>query len=160
MEVRFWQQSNRLMEAEPVYATAKRLARERQRPFRCAKLFWWFNQGADAGRYTNDQIHAIRILARAWIRVIWPCWLNHTPYDPARHGAADRRVDVGGGFHRFDDTRFVAAVNGKTAFQSQVGERVSRDVFRASVGRRDSRMALRVRGAARRAPSQSRGSSG
>jgi hypothetical protein len=20
--------------------------------------------------------------------VIWPCWLNHTPYDPARHGAA------------------------------------------------------------------------
>src|SRR5262249_2684004 len=23
----------------------------------------WFNQGADAGRYTNDDIHAIRILA-------------------------------------------------------------------------------------------------
>jgi hypothetical protein len=20
--------------------------------------------------------------------VIWPCWLTHTPYDPARHGAA------------------------------------------------------------------------
>jgi len=32
--------------------------------------------------------YAVRILARAWIRVIWPCWLNHTPYDPARHGAA------------------------------------------------------------------------
>src|SRR6478672_841981 len=29
MEVRFWQQSNRLLEAEPVYATLKRLAAER-----------------------------------------------------------------------------------------------------------------------------------
>src|SRR5581483_10495378 len=45
-EVRFWQQSNRLLQAEPLYATARRLAAERGRPFRCAKLFWWFNQGA------------------------------------------------------------------------------------------------------------------
>jgi predicted AlkP superfamily pyrophosphatase or phosphodiesterase len=45
-EVRFWQQSNRLIEAEPIYQTARRLAAERGRAFRCAKLFWWFNQGA------------------------------------------------------------------------------------------------------------------
>jgi predicted AlkP superfamily pyrophosphatase or phosphodiesterase len=45
-EVRFWQQSNRLLRAEPVYQTARRLAAARGRPFRCAKLFWWFNQGA------------------------------------------------------------------------------------------------------------------
>ncbi len=45
-EVRFWQQSNRLIQAEPLYATAKRQAAERGRPFKCAKLFWWFNQGA------------------------------------------------------------------------------------------------------------------
>ena len=45
-EVRFWQQSNRLMQAEPLYATARRRARERGRSFTCAKLFWWFNQGA------------------------------------------------------------------------------------------------------------------
>jgi predicted AlkP superfamily pyrophosphatase or phosphodiesterase len=45
-EVRFWQQSNRLVQAEPVYATARRRAAERGRPFTCAKLFWWFNQGA------------------------------------------------------------------------------------------------------------------
>jgi predicted AlkP superfamily pyrophosphatase or phosphodiesterase len=45
-EVRFWQQSNRLIEAEPVYATARRRAAERGRAFKCAKLFWWFNQGA------------------------------------------------------------------------------------------------------------------
>jgi predicted AlkP superfamily pyrophosphatase or phosphodiesterase len=46
MEVRFWQQSNHLLGAEPVYVTARRRAMARQRPFRCAKLFWWFNQGA------------------------------------------------------------------------------------------------------------------
>ncbi len=46
-EVRFWQQSHALIQAEPLYATAKRLAAERGRAFKAAKLFWWFNQGAD-----------------------------------------------------------------------------------------------------------------
>jgi predicted AlkP superfamily pyrophosphatase or phosphodiesterase len=46
-EVRFWQQSNALLQAEPIYATARRLAEARGRHFRAAKLFWWFNQGAD-----------------------------------------------------------------------------------------------------------------
>lgn len=32
--------------------------------------------------------HAIRILARAWCRVIWHCWQSRVPYDPARHRAA------------------------------------------------------------------------
>jgi predicted AlkP superfamily pyrophosphatase or phosphodiesterase len=45
-EIRFWQQSCSLLQAEPVYVTARRLARERGRAFRAAKLFWWFNQGA------------------------------------------------------------------------------------------------------------------
>lgn len=45
-EVRFWQQSNRLLEAEPLYVTARRRAAARGRSFTCAKLFWWFNQGA------------------------------------------------------------------------------------------------------------------
>ena len=30
--------------------------------------------------------HAVRILARAWIRVIWRMWQNHTAYNPALHG--------------------------------------------------------------------------
>jgi transposase len=30
--------------------------------------------------------HAVRILARAWIRVIWRCWTDHTAYHPTRHG--------------------------------------------------------------------------
>ncbi|HVL11797.1 MAG TPA: alkaline phosphatase family protein, partial [Gemmata sp.] len=45
-EVRFWQQSNRLVQAEPLYATAAKRAKERGRAFKSAKLFWWFNQGA------------------------------------------------------------------------------------------------------------------
>ncbi len=45
-EVRFWQQSNRLVQSEPVYVTARRRAQEKGQSFRCAKLFWWFNQGA------------------------------------------------------------------------------------------------------------------
>ncbi|WP_308284387.1 IS110 family transposase [Pseudonocardia oceani] len=31
--------------------------------------------------------HAVRILARAWLHVIWRCWQDHQPYDPARHRA-------------------------------------------------------------------------
>ncbi len=45
-EVRFWQQSNRLIRAEPLYATAAHRAAARGESFTCAKLFWWFNQGA------------------------------------------------------------------------------------------------------------------
>jgi transposase len=43
---------------------------------------------SDARASGKDHPHAVRILARAWIRVIWPCWLEGIPYDPARHGAA------------------------------------------------------------------------
>jgi transposase len=35
-----------------------------------------------------DHPHAIRILARAWIRVLWRAWTNRTLYDPALHNAA------------------------------------------------------------------------
>src|SRR5277367_835848 len=45
-EIRFWQQSNALLQAEPLYVTARRRAIALGVPFRSAKLFWWFNQGA------------------------------------------------------------------------------------------------------------------
>lgn len=44
-----------------------------------------YDRAIDAGK---DHPHAIRILARAWIRVIWRCWIDHQPYDATRHGAA------------------------------------------------------------------------
>jgi transposase len=35
-----------------------------------------------------DHPHAVRILARAWLRVLWRCWQNRKPYDPAAHRRA------------------------------------------------------------------------
>lgn len=35
----------------------------------------------------HDHPHAVRILARAWLFVIWHCWQNGVPYDPAQHRA-------------------------------------------------------------------------
>lgn len=35
-----------------------------------------------------DHPHAIRILARAWCRVLWSCWQARMPYDVTKHRAA------------------------------------------------------------------------
>lgn len=35
-----------------------------------------------------DHPHAVRVLARAWIRVLWRCWQSSTPYEANRHRAA------------------------------------------------------------------------
>lgn len=32
--------------------------------------------------------HAVRILARAWARILWRCWHDRAPYDVSRHRAA------------------------------------------------------------------------
>jgi transposase len=37
-----------------------------------------------------DHPHATRILARAWLHVIWRCWQDRVPYDPAKHRALQR----------------------------------------------------------------------
>src|SRR5215217_5353485 len=37
-----------------------------------------------------DHAHAIRILGRAWVRVIFRMWREGQPYDPARHGGLQR----------------------------------------------------------------------
>jgi transposase len=41
----------------------------------------------------HDHPHAVRILARAWLFVIWHCWQDHTAYNPARHNALQRLLD-------------------------------------------------------------------
>jgi transposase len=38
--------------------------------------------------------HAVRILARAWIHVLWRCWQDGVAYDPARHRALQRVLPV------------------------------------------------------------------
>ena len=41
----------------------------------------------------HDHPHAVRILARAWLFVIWHCWQNHVAYDPNRHRALQRLLN-------------------------------------------------------------------
>ena len=48
----------------------------------------------DARQAGKDHPHAVRVLARAWIRVIWRCWRDNTPYDPGKHGAAQTIADL------------------------------------------------------------------
>lgn len=38
----------------------------------------------------HDHPHAVRVLARAWTDIIWRCWQDRRPYDPASHGALQR----------------------------------------------------------------------
>lgn len=38
----------------------------------------------------HDHPHAVRVLARAWLYVIWHCWQAGAAYDPTQHGALQR----------------------------------------------------------------------
>lgn len=42
-----------------------------------------------------DHPHAIRILGRAWTRILWACWTRHQPYDIHQHRAATRHLATG-----------------------------------------------------------------
>ena len=55
---------------------------------------WAAKVYADALARGHDHPHAVRVLARAWIRVIWRCWIDQTPYDPAKHGAAHKLTEM------------------------------------------------------------------
>jgi transposase len=43
-----------------------------------------------------DHPHAIRILGRAWTRVLWRCWQDRVPYDPSQHRALTRHLATKG----------------------------------------------------------------
>jgi transposase len=49
---------------------------------------WAASRYAAARARGCDHPHAVRILARAWIRVLWRLWTNRTVYDRAQHRAA------------------------------------------------------------------------
>ena len=38
----------------------------------------------------HDHPHAVRILARAWLHIIWHCWQDGVAYNPANHRALQR----------------------------------------------------------------------
>jgi hypothetical protein len=57
----------------------------------------WARQVYERARARGqDHPHAIRTLGRAWIRVLWRCWQDRVPYDPARHGNF-RQLQTAGG---------------------------------------------------------------
>jgi hypothetical protein len=72
-----WACNKRFRRAITIYADNSRHAS----PW-AAKIY---NDARAAGK---DHPHAVRILARAWIRVIWRCWQDGVPYNPTQHGAA------------------------------------------------------------------------
>jgi transposase len=49
---------------------------------------------AQARQRGHEHPRAIRTVGRAWCRVVWQCWRNHTPYDPAQHRALQRHITV------------------------------------------------------------------
>ncbi len=66
---------------------------------------------ADSTRHTNpwarsvyldargrglEHPHAIRVLGRAWLRVLWRCWQDGVAYDPTKHGNLRRLQPTGG----------------------------------------------------------------
>lgn len=41
-----------------------------------------------------DHPHAVRVLARAWVRVLWRAWTSRICYEPAQHNAAKKFLAV------------------------------------------------------------------
>jgi transposase len=68
---------------------------------------------ADARARGKRNPHATRIVARAWLRVIWACWTSGQPYNPDRHHSSrflhrchprqERRRGQDGAPHRRND---------------------------------------------------------
>src|SRR5215472_10600951 len=76
-----WAANTRARKAITAFAHNARM----QSPW-AAKLY------ADARARGKRNPHATRIVARAWIRVIWACWHNSVPYDPATHRARQHLI--------------------------------------------------------------------
>jgi transposase len=55
---------------------------------------WAQDTYARARQRGHDHPRAIRTLGRAWTRVLWRCWRDHTPYDPARHHGLQHHIAV------------------------------------------------------------------
>jgi transposase len=55
---------------------------------------WAADHYARAIERGHDHPRATRTLGRAWCRIVWRCWQDRTPYDPARHRALQQHVLV------------------------------------------------------------------
>jgi transposase len=55
---------------------------------------WAADHYARARTRGHDHPRAIRTVGRAWCRVIWRCWQDRVPYDPARHRGLRQHITV------------------------------------------------------------------
>jgi transposase len=55
---------------------------------------WAQDLYAQARARGHNHPRALRTVGRAWSRIVWQCWQDHTPYDPARHRALQRHITV------------------------------------------------------------------
>ena len=55
---------------------------------------WAADHYARARARGHDHQRAIRTLGRAWSRIVWRCWQDRTPYDPARHRGLQQHIAV------------------------------------------------------------------
>jgi transposase len=55
---------------------------------------WAQDRYADARARGHDHPRALRTVGRAWSRVVWRCWQDRTPYDPARHRGLQQHIIV------------------------------------------------------------------
>jgi transposase len=55
---------------------------------------WAQDLYASARQRGHDHPRAIRSLGRAWCRILWRCWQDRAPYDPARHRALQQHITV------------------------------------------------------------------
>lgn len=54
----------------------------------------WAKDGYDAARGRGQHHYrALRGLGARWVRVLWRCWQDRTPYDPQRH-RGNRQIDA------------------------------------------------------------------
>lgn len=75
-----WAANKRLRRALTTFANNSRFSSE------------WANDVYRRARERGkDHPHAVRILARAWIRVLWRCWIDAVEYDPDKHVSASTR---------------------------------------------------------------------
>ena len=55
---------------------------------------WAADRYGNARKRGHNHRRALRTLGRAWARIIWRCWQNHTPYDPNRHTGLQQHITV------------------------------------------------------------------
>jgi transposase len=55
---------------------------------------WAGDRYAAARARGQDHPRAIRTLGRAWCRVLWRCWQDGVPYDPAHHRGLQQHITV------------------------------------------------------------------